>query len=265
MNDLKAIHGVILDLDGVVWRDMEALPAVPEFFHFLNSKGIRYLFATNNSGQTPEAYLKKITGMGIPCSVEQILSSAIATANYLHEHYFPQAKKVFVVGGNGIVESLQQAGFEITEDQADLLVVGIDRQLTYEKLRRAVYQLQGGAVFIGTNGDKSYPEPTGYAPGAGSIIAAIEAATGVTPIIVGKPERPMFGQALRRLDTSIETTLMIGDRLETDILGANRLGIATVLVLTGISQPKDIEMLGIQPTWVVENLFKLMEKWPSAH
>ena len=255
---LDNIRGIVADLDGVVWRAYHPLPGVPDFFQSMNGR-IPYAFASNNSSRTVDEYVEKLNGLGIPAEPHQIVSSATATADYLAERY-PRGTLMYVIGGPGIKMALQQKGFVLLNApgrRPDLVVVGIDRTLTYAKMQLAVTHIRAGAVFIGTNGDRTFPIPGGYALGAGSILAAIESATDITPIVIGKPESPMFEVALQRLGTAPAATLMIGDRLETDIMGANRIGMKSALMLSGIAREADIMNSDYQPDAVYENLAAL--------
>jgi 4-nitrophenyl phosphatase len=265
--DFSQIQGVVLDMDGVIWRGAEILPGVPAFFEFLLARQIPYVFATNNSTRTPEMYVEKIGALGIKVEGHQIVTSSTATARYLHEHY-PTLSKVFIVGQEGIYAALGGIGFEVVEDgqPADFVVVGLDRTLTYQKLQAACYQIQRGAIFIGTNGDVNLPEPEGYIPGAGSIIAALQTATGQTPLIIGKPETPMYETALSILNTLPAATLMIGDRLDTDIGGAKRTGLMSALVLSGASTEMDLRETPSEflPDGVYQDLAELQVRWQAG-
>lgn len=260
MTDLSQIKGVILDMDGVLWRGAQFLPGVPEVFKFFDQKQIGYVFATNNSSQPRDYYVRRWYESGVKITARQVITSASATAGYLRRCH-PAARRVFVVGGTGLRQALHEAGFDETEEQAEFVIVGIDRELTYEKLRRAVYQIQGGAVLIGSNRDATFPEPHGFAPGAGSILAAIETATGKQAVVVGKPELPMFEQARDALGLTRQEILMIGDRLETDIAGGRNAGMLTALVLTGVSTRADIEATSITPDMVFSDLDELIRSW----
>lgn len=259
--NLTNVQGVIADMDGVLWRGNDPLPGAAEFFAALE---IPYVFATNNSTRSVGDYVEKLGKMGITATPAQIVTSATATAAYLAGIY-PAGTKIFVVGEAGLKQALQAHGFTLvsaTGGQPHLVVAGLDRYLSYDKLAVATLHIQRGAAFIGTNGDKTFPVPQGVAPGAGSILAALETACGHAPqVVVGKPEPPMFEIALQILGTLPEYTLMIGDRLETDILGAQRMGIRTALMLSGISSEADVSVTGIQPEAVYQDLAHfLLEK-----
>ena len=263
MISLAQLDAIIFDMDGVLWRGDDPQPGVPDIFPFLQEKNISYVFATNNSSKTPAMYVEKLGRIGVRANPDQIITSAIATAHYARETY-PDAETVYIIGREGIIEAFAEQGFtQVFDEQADLAVAGFDPTLTYDKLRAACYQIQRGARFIGTNPDKSFPEPDGFAPGAGSILAALEAATDVSPKIVGKPYPPMFETALDILNTTADRTLMVGDRLETDIQGANSLGMYSVLLLSGISTQDDAERLNIKPDAVLENVSALLSSWQN--
>ncbi len=167
-----------------------------------------------------------------------------------------------MVGGDGLKDMVCGAGF-VLSDEAGVVVVGIDFNLTYNKLKRAAYLIRGGADFIGTNGDATFPLPDGLAPGAGSILAALETATDCHPLMIGKPNKPMFEAALRGMGTSPEATLMIGDRLNTDIQGAQEAGLPAVLVLTGVTSPAALDASAVKPEGVYADLPALMQAWVS--
>ena len=230
---------LILDMDGVLWRDQEWLTNPQDTFPRLRSAGLRFAFATNNATRTVPYYLKKFADAGVELEAEQIINSGIAAANYLVKR-FPQRGGIFVVGEWGLEETLQARGFEIGSTHPLAVVCGMDRQLTYDKIKTAAMAVRAGAAFIGTNPDKSFPTPEGLAPGAGAVLAAIEAASDVSPLIIGKPEPAMYEQLLPYLGTTPAETLVIGDRLETDIAGAQRMGCQAAAVLTGVSTEDDI-------------------------
>lgn len=258
---LSQINGVVLDMDGVLWRGDQALPGLPDFFTFLRAVQIPFALATNNSFATPESYIAKLAYMNVPdISPDVVITSSTATADYLQQHYSPETT-IHVVGGKGLREAITAAGYAQVDNGAQLVVAGIDPYLTYDKLKRAALLIRAGAGFIGTNPDKTYPTPEGLVPGAGSILAALEAATDVKPVVIGKPETPMLQTALRVLGTRVENTLMIGDRLETDILGGQRAGMKTALVLTGVSTEVEIISSGIMPDFVFADLPALVAAW----
>ncbi len=258
--EFDSIRAVVLDMDGVLWRSTTPMPGVVDFFAFLQQHDIGFAFATNNSTKTVEAYVEKLGEFGISAGPYQIITSAVATADYMCHKYSP-GTPVYIIGETGIRQTLAECGFHEDPDHAEIVVVGMDTELTYAKMKIATLLIRRGAAFIGTNGDRSFPVPEGIAPGAGSILAAIESATDVAPLVIGKPETAMFEVALQRLGTTPDQTLMIGDRLETDILGAQRAGFKTALVLTGVTSPALAASSEIQADGVFESLQTLHSAW----
>lgn len=259
--DFTAVKGVISDMDGVLWRGDEPLPGMHDLFAILRQRGIPIVLATNNSTKSQAEYIQKLQQMGVnSLSESQIVTSGTATASYLQKQY-PAGTPVFVLGGDGLRHILQSAGFSIERDAARVVVVGADFNLTYDNLKRATYLIRDGADFIGTNIDATFPLPDGLAPGAGSIIAAVATATGATPQIIGKPAAAMFQSALEVLGTNAYETLMIGDRLNTDIEGAMQAGLKAALVLTGVTTPAELAASGLEPDGVYEDLPALLAAW----
>jgi len=262
---LTNIKHLIIDMDGVLYRGHQPIPGLGEFFTFLRQRSIGYILATNNSTRTPAQYARKLAHMGVTVRQEEILTSAQATAAYLAEQA-PPGTPVYVIGQDGLVAAMQERGYIITTHHrqgARFVVVGMDTRVTYDKLKTGTLLIRAGAQFIGTNPDKTFPSEEGIVPGAGSILAALEAATDVKPIVIGKPEPPMFQQALARLGASPQTTAVLGDRLETDILGGQRAGLLTICVLSGVTSQEDLARSPIQPDLVFRDIAHLVEEWAS--
>ena len=266
MESFKNIRALIIDMDGVLWHGTQAIPGLVEFFKTLNDLDIRYILATNNASLTPEQYVTKLANMGVTVSQKQILTSGMATALYLSERVDPKETRVFVVGEEGATQPLLELGFTLTglyevdnsdkpeQKGADIVVCGKDETITWAKLATASLNIRAGASFIGTNADTTLPTEHGITHGNGAILAALEVATGVKPTIIGKPEPIIYQQALTLLGISPEETVALGDRLETDILGAVRTGIRSIMVLTGISSEADLQDSDYQPTWVMADI-----------
>jgi 4-nitrophenyl phosphatase len=261
--DFSSIRGVILDMDGVLWRGGQTLPGIADFFAFVQQHDIAFALATNNSTKTVETYVDQLNRVGVPAGPDQVITSAVATAEYISAGY-PTGTRVYIVGQDGIRQALIARGYVEDAAQPAIVVVGMDFHITYEKLKLATLGIRAGADFIGTNGDRTFPLPEGLAPGNGSLLAAVEAATDVQPTVIGKPGTAMFEVALERLGTAPEHTLMIGDRLETDILGGQRAGLPTALVLTGITTPEQAEQDAIQADRVFDHLAALHTTWQST-
>jgi len=244
------IHGVIMDLDGVLWRGSVPLPGAAAWLKYLRDHGIPFALATNNSSKAPADYAAKFIELGLgEIAPAQVITSGIAAAAHLQAAY-PAGSHIHVLGGDGLRALVSGAGMVVDEEPTTppvAVVVGIDLALTYAKLKRAALLIRAGADFIGTNADATFPLPDGLAPGAGSLLAALHTATGSTPLIMGKPNPPMFMAALKHLATDAAHTLMIGDRLDTDIMGAARIGLRTALVLTGVTTAADAAVASTRP------------------
>lgn len=261
MRPLGQIHRFILDMDGVLYRGQRSLPGAKEFLEHLKARGKPYMLVTNNSTRTPQEYVAKLRTMGIEVKEERILTSALATAEYLSQVLAPGAP-VYVVGERGLQQAVSERGFVLSEQGVRAVVAGMDRQLTYQKLKIATLAIRAGALFIGSNPDTSFPAEEGIVPGAGAVLAAIEVASGVKPVVMGKPEPGLFTAALGRMRATPQETAVIGDRLETDVLGGKRCGLTTILVLTGISQEEDLKNSEIQPDFVFKDLIELGRALP---
>ncbi len=260
---LAGVRAVVADMDGVLWRHQSPLPGLKPFFELLESRELDYVLVTNNSSSTPAQYREKLASLGVTTTEDHILTSALATAGYLAERADP-GTPVYVIGGAGIRTALRERGFTLTEGEAaDYVVVGWDRELTWQKLATATRLIRRGATFVSTNPDRTFPMEDYQAPGNGAQTVAIEAATGERPVYVGKPSPILYRQALERTGTAPEETLMIGDRLDTDILGGMRLGMPTALLLSGVSQEAELADSPVHPGMVFADLAKLVHAWPK--
>jgi len=254
---------LIFDLDGVIYRGESAVPGAIPALHHLTAAGHRLFFLTNNSTRSRRDYADKITGMGFPALPEQVMTSAYATGLYLRRQG-AEGKRVFLIGEHGLAEEMTLAGLIVvppeTDERADYVVVGLDRFLTFAKLQRAFQEVRGGAAFIATNKDPTYPMEEGREiPGGGSMVAALEYGVGVTPVAIGKPEPYTLEEILRLAAGRPEEAVMVGDRLDTDIRVGRRLGLTTVLPLTGVTTPAVLEATPAEerPDYVVDSLEEL--------
>jgi probable selenium-dependent hydroxylase accessory protein YqeC len=263
IESLAKMKAVVSDMDGVLWRGNEPMPGLKEFFAFLREHDIRFILATNNATRTAAQYAAKLAEFGVQVSEAEILPSCDVVSDYLAT-VAPKGARVFVVGEAALVNSLTARGFVVSEGEAEFVVAGLDRKATYAKLARATRFIRQGARFIGTNPDRTWPAENEITPGAGAVLAFLEAATDVKPFIVAKPEPVMFDQALARMGSRLKETVMIGDRLETDILGGQRAGLETILVLSGISTEADIEKQGIRPDWIFGDIGELTQVWQET-
>ncbi len=229
---LGNIGTVVFDLDGVVYLDDQPIDGAGDALRRLSEAGLRVLFASNNSTKTPATAAEQIAAVtGYDCQPDQVVTSALVAARGVSRQY----RTAHVIGEPGLIQSMRDEGVEVTDDwrNVDAVVVGLDRSVTFHDLAAATLAISvGGAAFIATNTDASFPTPDGPVPGAGAFVAAIEAATGVAPVVYGKPHEP-YRALMQEMATG--EVLMVGDRAETDIAFGKAQGWATVLVLTGVT------------------------------
>jgi 4-nitrophenyl phosphatase len=267
---LRSTRTLILDMDGVLFRLNTPIEGAVQFLTHLQESDCRFLLVTNNSTLTPAQYVDKLSQMGITIDGARILTSGEATAMYL-ARLAPPGTRVFVIGENGIRAALEKRGFILAEDSnVSYVVCGLDRQVTYDRLTTACLAIRAGARFIATNPDKTLPTERGLIPGARAIFTAIQVATDTVPVVVGKPEPAMLEMALQTLGVGAEHTAIVGDSLETDIVGGRRLGLGTILVMSGVTSAEQLERSSIQPDLVYKDIASLHADWvkakrPAAH
>ena len=256
---------LIFDLDGVVYLGDTPIPGAVESLNALAAAGHALFYITNNSTRSRQNYADKLSSMGIPTSAERVMTSAYATALYL-QSIGAAGKTVYVVGESGLRTEMRLVGLRvIAEDdpsRADYVVAGLDRELTFAKLRRAHEEItRKGATFIATNRDATFPMETGEIPGGGAIVAPIEVSAGIRGFTIGKPEPHTWRRILDLAGARPDQALMIGDRPETDIMGARKIGIHTALVLTGVARREDLPGLPEEqrPDHVLQDLTELPE------
>lgn len=267
MNKINEAQGLIIDMDGVLWHGNNPIAGLKPFFETLRAIQIPFVLATNNASLTQQQYVEKLAKFGVNVDASEVLTSSMATAKYLDERVPQNQRRAFVIGEEGLRQPLQQYGFTltdlyqvnqpdkgITDIGADIVVSGLDRKLTWDKLATATLNIKAGAQFFATNSDTTLPTELGEVMGNGGTLAALEAVTGIKPVSIGKPEPILYQQALSILNTSVEQTVAIGDRLDTDILGAVNAGMRSALVLTGVSQQKDVAESAYKPTWIMQDI-----------
>ncbi|MDD5468452.1 MAG: HAD-IIA family hydrolase [Anaerolineales bacterium] len=254
----RSIRGLILDMDGVLWRQNEAIGNLPGIFSSIQARRWRVTLATNNATLSVAQYLDKLAGFGVHLEAEQIVNSSLAAANYLKRQY-PQGGTVYVIGEEGLLATLREYGFQHGEQDVLAVVVGMNRQLHFNQLSRATLLLRSGVAFVGTNADRTFPVPEGLIPGVGATLAALEVASGVHPRVVGKPEPEMYLAAIERMGCAPAETLVVGDRLETDILGAQQLSMQTALVLSGVTTPEAASRWTPPPDFIAPSLTDLIK------
>ena len=268
---MKNIKNLILDMDGVLWRGETAMPGLTGFFDTLRDLDIGFILATNNATKMADEYVGKLAGMGVDVEAGQVLNSAELTAVYLAREY-ASGTPVYVVGTSSLQAALQAKGFTIIFADgakegklAELVVVGFNPNVNYQELAMGALLVHKGARLIGTNPDTSIPHELGPLPGAGALLALISTTTGVEATVIGKPGPAIFEEATRRLNGTKENTAMVGDRLNTDIVGAKNAGIGSILLLTGISSRNDIQESGIHPDYVFADLTELANVLRETH
>lgn len=249
-------HGYLIDMDGVIYRGSAVIPGAAEFIRYLQMERIPYLFLTNNSAYTPLDVVFKLKKHGIDTTTEHVYTAAQATAEFVTRQK-PKGT-AFVIGEGGLLTALSDAGYAISSDGPDYVIVGEGRVLNFEMVERAHRQLANGASLISTNSDTWCPTDNGPRPGCGAIVALLESASGKTAYHVGKPNPFMMRAARKRIGLATDEVTMIGDTMETDIRGATDLGFRSILVLTGSSTRDMLQDYPFAPTSVVESIAELV-------
>ena len=257
---------LLLDLDGVVYRGANAVGHAVEAITEIAGSGIRVGYITNNASRTDTAVAEQLSGFGLGTVAEDVVTSPQAAVHLLHEHLAPGGL-VLVVGGDGLVDELQKAGYRVTrsaDDQPDAVVQGFAQDVGWAHLAEASFALTRDIPWVATNQDWTIPVARGLAPGNGTLVSAVHTAVQKLPIVAGKPETPLYETAVERF--SANAPIMVGDRLDTDIKGAVRAGIPSALVLTGVDGPKQLVAAGPEerPDYIVEDLRGLREPYPQV-
>lgn len=244
---------ILSDMDGVIYRGKTPVDGAKDFVRRLVETRTRFLFLTNNSEQTPIDLLRKLEGMGIEGLYEQsFYTSAMATAAFLHSQ--KPGGSAYVIGGNGLASELYKVGFSLTESNPDYVVVGKTASFNFEMMKKALRLIGNGAKFIATNPDVVDPTESGLEPAAGSILASIEVASGKRPYVVGKPNALMMTIARKQLGSHSSETVMIGDRMDTDIVAGLEAGMTTCLVLSGVSTRATLDAFPYRPSHVFDSV-----------
>jgi NagD protein len=254
-------HGPILnylmDMDGVIVREEHLVPGADRFIGRLKEAGCPFLILTNNSIYTPRDLAARLRVIGLDVDDHDIWTSALATARFLADQR-PHGS-AYVLGEAGLTTALYEAGYTQTDHDPDYVVIGETRTYSFERIQRAIRLIENGARFIATNPDPTGPSPEGPIPATGAVAALISHATGVEPYFVGKPNPLMMRSALNAIDAHSESTMMIGDRMDTDVISGLEAGMQTVLVLTGITDRAAAERFPYRPTRIVDSVADLIE------
>lgn len=263
MFDLHTIKALVLDIDGVLYEGDHALPGAVKLIAHLTREGTPYVLLSNNTTRPFGSHVARLSELGMPVSPELIVTAARVVAHVLATEANPGAR-CLVVGEQGLIEALQERGFEVTQTEpydVDYVVVGMDRQLTYEKLKAAALAIRKGASFISSNPDPAYPDGQELIPASGAIQAALEAATGIRARVTGKPELPGFQMALDLLGCLPSQTAMLGDQLEIDILGAKRAGLKGLLIPSSVTPRFIPDEACVQPDAVFDSTLDFYRQW----
>jgi NagD protein len=251
-------HGFLIDMDGVIYRGNEMIPGAVEFVAALRAKKIPFIFLTNNSQRTRRDMVTKLIRMGFDVEDKHIFTCAMATARYLAGQ--KPGGTAFVIGEGGLLNALHAHGYAIVDSEPDFVVVGEGRMMNFEMVEQATNMIMNGARLVATNLDPNCPTPRGTRPGCGAITAMLEAATGVKAFSVGKPSPIMMRDARKEIGLTAGQTTMIGDTMETDILGGVQMGYRTVLVLSGGTAKEDLRRYAYQPDIIVNSIADLITK-----
>lgn len=253
---MKKYTGYLIDLDGTIYQGTDRIEGAQAFIAKLNAQQINYLFLTNNSTKTPTMVAEFLTTVhGIQTSVEQIYTSAMATADYLVNNLSLDAgTRIFAIGEMGLKQALTDAGYILTDEQPDVVVIGMDTQVTYAKFEKAALAIRNGAIYVATNLDTNIPNERGLVPGAGSLNALITTATGIQPLAIGKPNAQIVNLALARMKIQSTEALLVGDNYFTDIMAGINAQVDTLMTYTGISTRAEVAEYAQAPTYEVENL-----------
>lgn len=256
------IKALILDMDGVIWKADAPIGDLAATFQRIRERGLKYVFATNNSTKTSEQYVERLNEFGVQAEPWQVVTSSQAAARAIAQT-FPQGTKILVIGEDGLRIPILQEGFEMVSlenaSEAKVVVMGMDRAVSFEKLSEAALLIRKGIPFYATNIDKTFPTPRGQIPGAGAWVSVITTATNVEPIVAGKPFPFLMDLSLEKLGTSKEETLVVGDRLETDIAAGQAVGCPTALVLSGVSTREQAVNWNPAPDVIVSDLSELIK------
>lgn len=254
----REIRSWLMDMDGVLVREEHPIPGAAEFLARLRERGLPFLVLTNNSMYTRRDLAARLAANGLDVPEEAIWTSALATADFLQGQR-PDGS-AFAIGEAGLLTALHAVGYTLTERSPDYVVLGETRTYSFERITQAIRLIAGGARFIATNPDPTGPTPDGPLPATGSVAALISRATGVTPYFVGKPNPLMMRSALNAIDAHSETTAMVGDRMDTDVVSGLEAGMHTVLVLTGSTRREEAEAFPYRPSRIVDSIADLIDE-----
>ncbi len=251
-------HTWLMDMDGVLVREQHPIPGADRFLARLRDRGRRFVVITNNSIYTPRDLSARLRSSGLDVPEEAIWTSALATARFLSEQR--PGGTAYAIGEWGLTTALHEVGYTLGDIDPDYVVLGETRTYSFERVTRAIRLIEAGARFIATNPDPTGPSPDGPLPATGSVAALISRAAGVEPYFVGKPNPLMMRSALNSVEAHSESTTMIGDRMDTDIVSGLEAGLETILVLSGVTSPEDAERHPYRPSRIIESVAELVDE-----
>jgi NagD protein len=249
---MDSIKNYLMDMDGVILRGTTLIPGAAEFVRRLRAQGIPFLILTNNSQYTARDLHVRLSYMGLDVPPEAIFTSALATAQFLHSQR--PGGRAYAIGESGLTTAVHDIGYILTDQEPEYVVLGETTAYSFERITRAIRFVTAGARFIATNSDVMGPGEGGIVPATGAVAALISAATGVKPYFVGKPNPLMMRTALRTIEAHSEESVMIGDRMDTDIVAGIESGLRTILVLSGVTKREEVERFPYRPTWIMESV-----------
>ena len=255
---IQKIKALFLDMDGVLWTDKKEIGNLHEVFELIRESGLTVLFGSNNATRTPEEYCDKLASFGVSVNPDQFFTSGIATIYQLKKD-FPQGPKVYVFGSPSLKKLLTDNGIEVVDENADVVLASLDREISYQKISRAMIEIcEHGAKFYATNTDSTFVTEDGWRPGGGVMVNCVQTCTGTEPFVIGKPNTVMIEMACRTNRLFPDEIIAVGDRYETDIQGGLNFGARTALVLTGYETPETIPFLNPKPDLICTDLAEVV-------
>ena len=255
---LKKVKALFLDMDGVLWTDKKEIGNLHEVFEDLKKSGLKVLFGSNNATRTPEEYCEKLASFGVEAHPDQFFTSGIATVYQLRKD-FPEGPRVYVFGSDSLKKLLRENGFEVVEENADVVLASLDRDISYGKISRAMIEIcEHGAKFYATNADTTFVTEDGWRPGGGVMVNCVQTCTGVEPFIIGKPNTIMIEMACKANGLQPDEIMAVGDRYETDMVGGIGFGARTGLVLSGYETTETVKTLDPKPDLICADLAELV-------